>query len=194
MKRHNHYESAFENYLRSEMIPYVAVNEQRRSIAKKGSLKNLDFIVSPDEKFEADDPYGLFEFSETKPRQTDKRWLIDIKGRRFPSGSQYWRNWTTRDEIESLRKWKNHFGDGFDAALVFAYQLTANHSPVPPDQIHFFRNEAYGMIAISLEAYARNAKILSPKWGTISVPTPLFRSLARPLTSLFLDSVSPSNV
>ena len=59
MKRHNHYEAAFEDYLRSEKIPYIAVNEQRRAIAAQGSLKNLDFILSPDVIFEPEDPYDF---------------------------------------------------------------------------------------------------------------------------------------
>ena len=76
-KRSNHYELAFESYLRDERVAYVAVNEQRRSLVAQGSLKNLDFIVSPSNTVSL---------------------LVDIKGRRFPSGNhqkQYWRNWST---------------------------------------------------------------------------------------------------
>jgi glutamyl-tRNA synthetase len=32
-------------------------------------------------------------------------WLVDVKGRRFPSGDeqkQYWKNWSTRDDLRSL--------------------------------------------------------------------------------------------
>ena len=45
--RDNHYEVAFEEYLRSRGIPYVAVDEARRTVlADGGSIKSLDFIVS----------------------------------------------------------------------------------------------------------------------------------------------------
>ena len=46
-KRDNHYEAAFEEYLRSRCIPYVAVDEAKRSRWAGGSIKSLDFIVSP---------------------------------------------------------------------------------------------------------------------------------------------------
>ncbi|MEZ6069014.1 MAG: hypothetical protein R3C10_01830 [Pirellulales bacterium] len=32
VKRGNHYESAFEEYLRSRQVPYLAVDESRRSL------------------------------------------------------------------------------------------------------------------------------------------------------------------
>jgi hypothetical protein len=47
MKRDNHYEAAFEAYLRRERLAYIAVDEARRSLVPDGSLKSLDFIVSP---------------------------------------------------------------------------------------------------------------------------------------------------
>ena len=47
MNRDNHYEAAFEEYLRSKQVPYVAVDEARRSLAGDGqSIKNLDFMRS----------------------------------------------------------------------------------------------------------------------------------------------------
>ena len=78
--RDNHYEAAFEEYLREQRVPYVAVDEAKRSRWAEGSIKSLDFIVSP--------PGGA-------------SWLVDVKGRRFPSGEQkqYWKNWSTRDDL-----------------------------------------------------------------------------------------------
>ena len=73
--RDNHYEAAFEVFLRGHGIPYVAVDEAKRSLLSGGgSIKSLDFIVSA-------------------PGPTT--WLVDIKGRRFPSGDaqkQYWKS------------------------------------------------------------------------------------------------------
>lgn len=46
MLRHNHYELAFEAYLRQRRQPYVAVNEQKRALMADEDLKSLDFIVS----------------------------------------------------------------------------------------------------------------------------------------------------
>ena len=75
--RDNHYEAAFEEYLRSRGVPYVAVDEAKRSVLSSGaSIKSLDFIVSAS--------HGV-------------SWLVDVKGRKFPSGDiqkQYWKNWS----------------------------------------------------------------------------------------------------
>ena len=115
--RDNHYEAAFEAYLRRERLPYIAVDEARRSLVPDGSLKSLDFIVSP--------PGG-------------PSWLVDVKGRRFPSGDehqQYWKNWSTRDDLRSLAAWQRHFGSGFCPLLVFAYHLVGSRSPLPREQL-----------------------------------------------------------
>jgi hypothetical protein len=75
MHRDNHYEAAFEAFLRARRLPYVAVDEARRSLVADSSLKSLDFIVSPS----APDQVG--------------GWLIDVKGRRFPSGDEHHQYW-----------------------------------------------------------------------------------------------------
>lgn len=65
--RDNHYEAAFEEYLRGRGVPYVAVDEARRSLMSDGaSIKSLDFIVTGG----------------------PLTWLVDVKGRRFPSGDE----------------------------------------------------------------------------------------------------------
>src|SRR5690606_25656822 len=68
MRRCCHYERAFEAYLRSRRIPYVAVDEARKTLlpgpgpgtASRPAIKSFDFVV-----------YG---------RNTNL--LVDIKGRR----------------------------------------------------------------------------------------------------------------
>ena len=66
--RDNHYEAAFEEYLRARGVPYVAVDEARRSLLSNGgSIKSLDFIVSA-------------------PGQI--AWLVDVKGRAFPRATK----------------------------------------------------------------------------------------------------------
>ena len=45
--RDNHYEAAFEQFLRDRSVPYIAVDEAKRSLVATGpSIKNLDFVVS----------------------------------------------------------------------------------------------------------------------------------------------------
>lgn len=165
--RDNHYEAAFEEFLRERRMAYVAVDEARRSLVAGGSLKSLDFIVSP---------------------EGGTSWLVDVKGRRFPSGDttqQYWRNWSTRDDLWSLAQWHRHFGQNFEPLLVFAYHLVAGRSPVPEAELFEFRGQRYGFVAIRLADYVPHARPLSTSWDTVSMSTPIFRRYARPVSQWF---------
>lgn len=159
-QRHNHYEAAFEQLLRAERTPYVAVDEKRRSLVGEGSLKSVDFLVSP---------------------PTGEGLIIDIKGRQFPSGKtnkQYWRNWSTRDDLRSLASWAQYFGDNFTPLLLFAFEIIDNRSPVPPADLWLHDGRRYGFVAIRLADYWRNSRTLSTKWDTVSMPASAFRQHA----------------
>ena len=161
--RDNHYEAAFEEYLRTAGIPYVAVDEARRSLLAGTSIKSLDFIVSP--------PGG-------------SSWLVDVKGRRFPSGNetvQYWKNWSTRDDLSSLAQWERLFGPQFGGLFVFAYNVVGDRAPLPADELFEFRGGIYAFVGVRLGDYARWARPISPRWDTLAMPTAAFRELAVPI-------------
>jgi hypothetical protein len=165
--RDNHYEAAFEEFLRTHGVPYVAVDEAKRSLLSNGdSIKSLDFIVSA-------------------PNRTT--WLVDVKGRRFPSGDiqkQYWKNWSTRDDLQSLAQWERLFGAGFRALFVFAYDVLGNRAPLRAEELFEFRGNLYGFVAVPLGDYASHARPISPKWDTWAMPAAAFRRAARPLAEL----------
>jgi hypothetical protein len=163
--RDNHYEAAFEAFLRARQTPYVAVDESRRSLLADASIKSLDFIVSS---------------------TTGSTWLVDVKGRRFPSGlrKQYWKNWSTRDDLVSMAHWERLFGDRFRAVFVFAYAILGDRAPLPREQLFEFRQKLYGFVAIRLEKYAFYAKQISPRWDTVAMPYQRFRELAEPMQRL----------
>ena len=167
MKRDNHYETAFEQYLRQRGVAYVAVDEARRSQLGDGqSLKNLDLLVSTPGPF---------------------TWLVDVKGRRFPSGDQtcqYWKNWSTRDDLISLARWEELFGESFRALFVFAYWVVGEKAPLPPEQLFEHRGRIYGFVGLRLSDYVAWARLISPKWETVAMPTSEFRRLARPIDQL----------
>lgn len=165
-KRDNHYEQAFAAFLRLRGIPYVAVDETRRSLAGERSLKNLDFIVSP--------------------HQQARTWLVDIKGRRFPTGhSQYWRNWCTEEELASLSGWEALFGERFTALLIFAYEVVGDLAPLPADQLFEHGGGIYGFVGVRLDHYVSWSRPLSRRWRTVTVSIPKFRALAKPVKAFF---------
>jgi hypothetical protein len=163
-KRDNHYEAAFEEYLRSRQQPYVAVDESRRSLVAESSLKSVDFIVSS---------------------ASGDSWLVDVKGRRFPSGEQkqYWRNWSTRDDLDSLASWEQLFGARFGGLFVFAYDVVGDRAPLPAERLFEFRGSLYAFLGIRRRDYAQHARPISPAWDTVAMPTETFRRLAAPFDS-----------
>lgn len=166
--RDNHYEAAFEAWLRDHRVPYVAVDEARRSRFPGGSIKCLDFIVSLPDGFS---------------------WLVDVKGRRFPSGGQkqYWKNWSTRDDLVSLARWERWFGERFGGLFVFAYNVVGNRSPLPAERLYEFRGELYAFVGIRLREYAMHARQISPRWDTLAVSAANFRQLAAPVEEFFVS-------
>jgi len=165
--RDNHYEAAFEAYLRARGVPYVAVDEARRSVlADSSSIKSLDFIVSAPGEI---------------------TWLVDVKGRRFPGGEetkQYWKNWSPAEDLRSLAQWQELFGGSFRGLFVFAYNVLGDRSPLPAEQLFEHRGCLYGFVAVALSDYVAHARQISPRWDTVAVPAAEFRRLARPLEEL----------
>jgi len=165
-KRGNHYELAFEAYLRKHRVAYVSVNEQRRSLTAQGSIKSLDFIVSPSNTVSL---------------------LIDIKGRRFPSGErhkQYWKNWSTWDDLGSMARWQDKLGTGSSSLLVFAYHIVGTRSPVEIEQLFAFRERRYAFLAVRVADYIQFSNPLSERWQTVAMPARLFRQAAIPFDSI----------
>lgn len=167
-KRYHHYEAACEAFLRQQGIPYVAVDETKRSLLGQQSLKNLDFIISA--------PAGSL--------------LVDVKGRRFPTAGEYWKNWTTEEDLAALAQWQALFGKPATGLIVFAYWLVGEKSPLPPSELFPYRERWYGFIAVESQRYRQHAKAISAKWSTVSVPKPQFQQIARPLRD-FLRSANP---
>jgi hypothetical protein len=165
MDRSNHYEAAFEAYLRDARLPYVAVDESRRATLDDEPVKSLDFIV-----------YG----------QGDSRLLIDVKGRKFPSGkpekpSHVWQNWSTLEDVDGLERWEQRFGGDYQGLLVFIYQIlpVVDLAPGTRDLWHW-RGRRYLIRAISVVDYKKEMRIRSRKWGTVYLPGSMFRTWVRP--------------
>jgi hypothetical protein len=166
MDRSNHYEAAFEAYLRDARLAYVAVDESRRSTLDDEPVKSLDFIVTG---------------------RHGTRLLIDVKGRKFPGGSPakrsyIWQNWSTRADIDALERWEQSFGNGYRGLLVFVYGIipVVDLPPGTPDLWHW-RGRRYLMRAIPVADYKLAMRTRSQKWDTVHLPGKVFREQVRPL-------------
>lgn len=178
-QRRHHYEVAFESYLRSHRIPYISIDEARRSllpsitalrIAEGPALKAFDFVV-----------YGSSE-----------NLLLEVKGRRLAPRANRLECWVTRDDIDSLRAWSSLFGDGFRPSLLFVYWCESQ----PPDalfsELFTHKDRFYAIRSISVEDYARAMRPRSPKWGTVDLSPRDFESLSHPFLPHAVNSAMPS--
>lgn len=168
MSQTNHYERAFERYLRRKDIPHFASRQEFRNSLEEGeTLKNFDFVVS--------DPLG-------------GNWIVDIKGRRFPGGRKsrrYWKNWITRDDMTGLLQWEHRLGSNFHALLVFAYLIEDSRSPLPERELFIWQDRYYAFIAVDLHEYISEARMISPRWQTFELPIQRFRAMGRSFDSFF---------
>jgi hypothetical protein len=169
--RSNHYEAAFEAYLRERQVGFLAVDEAKRSILGGAAVKSLDFVVV------GPDPARL---------------VIDVKGRRFPGGTEekpreVWQSWSTEDDVAGLRAWAERFGPDYRGILAFAYEIAPHYrvAEQTPDAF-FFRGRTYLMRGIDALAYAATMAPRSRRWGPGHLPAPAFRALCRPF-SYFLN-------
>lgn len=166
--RGNHYDAAFEGFLRSRRTPYVAVDEQRRALLEQQSLKSMDFIV----------------YSSRTPNL-----LVDVKGRKFPSGgpegSHKWENWATAEDIPCLLRWQDVFGKDFRAVLVFAYHIVQSDARSEFEELFEFRDRTYAFFGVWAEDYQREMQTRSASWQTVSVRSGPFREMRQPISTFF---------
>lgn len=165
--RHNHYDAAFEAFLRDGRTPHVVVDEKKRALLANASLKSMDFIVTS---------------------RSGKNLLVDVKGRKFPSGGENgthtWENWATDDDLTSLVRWESAFGESFRAVLVFAYDvLEPKWRDRFPERFEF-RGREYAFYGVWVDEYVAAMRARSPKWSTFTLPVAEFRRLRRPIAEL----------
>jgi len=165
--RSNHYDAAFEAFLRTERRPYVAVDEARRALTADASLKSLDFIV-----------YSA----------QGRNLLVDVKGRKFPTGADgaggRWENWAAEEDLDSMLRWQKLFGGDFRAALVFAYDIAEPRWHEQHPHRWEFRRRTYAFYAVWADEYAGAMRGRSRAWETVTVPRREFHELRRPIAEV----------
>lgn len=176
MNRDNHYEVAFEAFLRERGVATLPIIEARRSYLDDSEVKSPDFlVVGP----------------------ADIRYVVDVKGRKFPGrglrSHKVWENWSPRSDIEGLSRWATRFGPGFRGVLAFVYHILPEValSYGTPDQFAF-RNRLYLIRGVTVTDYRDAMRPRSPKWGTVHLTKDAFRGVVKPF-SHFL-SARPNRV
>jgi hypothetical protein len=161
--RSNHYEAAFEGFIRSLRVPCVAIDEAKRAIFGDEGLKNPDFLLYP-------------RFSTNL--------VVEVKGKKGKDsrGVRAWENWVTTDDLEALERWQAMFGPGFRAVLAFAYAEPIRSFPLPRDNgAYEFRGREYRFWAVGLDDYIAHLRSRGPAWKAVAMARRAFRRRVRPL-------------
>jgi hypothetical protein len=178
MIRSNHYEAAFEAYLRSLGVGFISVDEAKRSLLDGEDVKSVDFVV-------------------VGP-QTAKL-VVDVKGRKYPGGDpagprRAWQNWAMHEDVDGLTRWAAQFGAEFRGVLAFVYCIAPNYTfPDDTPDLFVFRDRTYLMRAVGVAEYRRLMRPRSRRWQTVHLRTADFRRVVRPF-SCFLGPNTPAAV
>ena len=161
--RSNHYEAAFEAYIRSIRIPCVAVDEAKRALFGDEGVKNPDFLLYP---------------------RCGVNLVVEVKGKRGKNaqGRRPWENWVTTDDLDGLARWQEAFGPGFRAILAFAYAESVPEFGLPVGDGSFaFRGLSYRFWAVGLDDYVAHLRSRGPAWKAVAMARVAFRRRVRPL-------------
>jgi hypothetical protein len=161
--RSNHYEAAFEAYIRSLRVPCVAVDEAKRAVMGDAGVKNPDFLLYP-------------RFASNL--------VVEVKGKRGKNarGRRDWENWVTTDDLDGLVYWQSMFGPAFRSILSFAYAETPQSFPLPRENGAFeFRDLEYRFWAVGLDDYISHLRSRGPAWKAVAMARQAFRRRVRPL-------------
>lgn len=163
--RRDHYDRAFEHFLRARRVPYVAVDEARKTLLPRAgipdadpALKSFDFVI-----------YG-----------EAGNLLVDVKGRRVSGRGTRLESWVTLDDVESLRRWEGLFGPGFEAAFVFMYWWAEQPADALFQEVIEHQEQWYALRAVRVGDYARLMKLRSARWRTVDVPSREFARISHP--------------
>jgi len=164
----NHYERAFENWLKDHRIEYVAKYQHERATFRDVEIKSFDFLLYP----------------HSRPI------IVEVKGRTFRGASLAkmagFECWVTAEDVNGLLTWQKILGAGHRALFVFAYKMEHIDVDFNGRDVFDFDANQYLFFYVPLEDYRKFMKRRSPKWRTVTLPADKFRQCAKPLSEYLL--------
>jgi len=203
MASRDHYQHAFEAYVRQHRLPYVSVDEARRALLPRPGSPAVDSPAAAS-YHPANTAATLksFDFVVYAP---DANLLVEVKGRKVvhrrpPSVARPCRpaddlarpprvrleSWVTQDDVDSLGVWEDLFGPGFSAVFAFVYWCDQLPASALFEEFIEHDNRWYAIRCVTRSDYRTSMRARSPRWGTVHLPQSTFDRLARPLASSHL--------
>jgi hypothetical protein len=191
VQRRHHFESAFESLLRARRVPYIAINEARKSLLPSmlsrmpqsgPALKSFDFIAYGHGGNLLIEIKGRTLRPPTRPHpQVLTSDALPLRHRRVrPAANPRLECWATRDDIESLLRWQELFGPEFESVLIFLYCWQAQPADALYHDVFEHRGQWYSPRVVSVRDYAAHMRTRSAKWGTVDLAPATYRALSRP--------------
>ncbi len=165
----NHYERAFEGWLRDHRVQYGLADERSRAQVAQHKIKSPDFLLYPKD--------GRTIIAEVKGRKFRGETFERLKG---------FECWVTAEDVSGLAKWQDVLGRGHTAVFVFAYKIENVDVDFDGREVFEFGPDKYVFFGIELDEYRRRMKQRSPKWRTVTLNAEKFRECAVPLEELLL--------
>lgn len=185
-----HYEQAFEAYLRQRRVPYVSVDDARKSLLPepghsrltapgKGptgadvTLKSFDFVIYGDAR-------NLLV--EVKGRKIVRSSTAGAARETFPRPAiSRLQTWVMREDVESLQQWEALFGPGFEGVFVFMFWCDGEPPQPLFEDIFDFKGRWYAVRVVDVTSYAASMRVRSVRWQTVHLPSAVFDRISGPL-------------
>ncbi len=162
--RGNHYDAAFEAFLRTRRTPYVAVDEQRRTLLEQQSLKSMDFIV-------------LFPRGR-QPLGRRERAAVSFGRSRIGASLGKLGDGRGRPGVTQMAR---RIRKRLSPLLVFAYfHIVSDEERGKFNDLFSFRERTYAFYGVWAEDYKQAMHTRSESWQTVTVPSAAFRELRAP--------------
>lgn len=189
-QRSVHYEAAFERYLRARKIPYIAVDEAKKTLfphgvfghaARKGVESQGAGVVGESRGEKGEGGREALKSFDFVIYGEGANLLIEIKGRRAgASMSARLENWVTHEDVQSLLRWERLFGDGFEACFIFVYWFESQPADALFEELLESEGMWYGLRAVPVRDYAKVMRTRSQRWGTCDIPRADFDAISVP--------------
>jgi hypothetical protein len=168
----NHYERAFESWLKDNGVQYLAVDQQKRAAFARSKIKSFDFLFYT---------------------QDSNAYVAEIKGRKFTSktftafGSLP--NWVTADDVKGLENWVEIFGKKYRGLFVFVYNPENIDIETDGREIYEYRGDRYVFMGVLLDDYKKGKTVRSKKWKTVHLSAEYFKNCSIRLDELICKRV-----
>lgn len=168
----NHYERAFEGWLKENGVGYLAIDQHKRASFSRSKIKSFDFLF-----YSAD----------------MRAYIAEVKGRKF-SGKNFSAfgnlpNWVTDDDITGLQNWIEIFAGQYMGLFVFAYDVMNIDVETDGREIFEYQGKRYVFTAVRLRDYLAGATVRSIKWKTLHLSAEYYKQCIADLDKLILNKV-----